>query len=229
MINPQQENPDALSFIGSNHQVSGFETSYHQSGMEPWYLMADSAGPFFRDHVKENIDYSENFQSPYVSTIDQFQQLAVATKTFAKIFSVREEEHNFEGHFPFETNLTLMSVPERTSGPVQFMVKLLEWWCLDEDDAVSLLGFDQTDLSHVRAVLKGMDHFRGRDVRDRIAHVFQIRSTLMSLFRDLDVENKWLREPHSLLDGQSPMALLLGGSMEDILMVREYVDRVAGR
>ena len=122
-----------------------------------------------------------------------------------------------------------MSVPARTTGPVQFLIKLLEWWGLSEDDGVSLLGFDQTDASHVRAVLKGKEHFRGRDVRDRIAHVFQIRSVLMSLFRDLEVENKWLREPHSLLDGRSPMALLLGGSMEDILMVKEFVDTVAGR
>ena len=224
MINPQQENLESLSFTGSNHRVSGLETSYHQSEIEPWYFMEDSAGPFFRDHVKENIDYSENSQSPYVATIDQYQQSA-----FTQIFSVQEEEHNLEGHFPFEKNSTLMPVPERPTGPVQFLVKLLEWWCLSEDDAVSLLGFDQTDLSHVRAVLKGMEHFRGRDVRDRIAHVFQIRSTLMSLFQDLDVENKWLRESHSLLDGRSPMALLLGGSIEDILVVKEYVDTVAGR
>ena len=227
MINPQQINPGSQSFIGNNHQVSELEAHYHQSAMAPWYSMADSAGPIFREHVTENTEYSANSLSPYSDTKDHFHQAALDTMTFNKIFSMRVEYQ--EGHFPSAGNLALTSVPERPTGPVQFIVKLLEWWCLSEDDAVSLLGFDQTDVSHVRAVLKGKDHFRGRDVRDRIAHVFQIRSTLMSLFRDIDVENKWLREPHSLLDGRSPMALLLAGSMEDILMVKEYADTVAGR
>ena len=65
--------------------------------------------------------------------------------------------------------------------------------------------------------------------RDRIAHLFHIRQTLSSLFRDLDVENEWLREPHTLLDDQEPLKLLLGGSMEDLLLVKEYVDAAAGR
>ena len=52
---------------------------------------------------------------------------------------------------------------------------------------------------------------------------------LSSLFRDLDVENEWLREPHSLLHRKSPLALLSNGSVEDLLIVKEYVDTVAGR
>ena len=79
------------------------------------------------------------------------------------------------------------------------------------------------------AALNGIVTLRGRDVRDRIAYLFAIRATLSSLFRDLDVENEWLREPHSLLHGESPLALLSNGSVEDLLVVKEYVDTVAGR
>ena len=111
----------------------------------------------------------------------------------------------------------------------QFVSKLLESWRLSRDDAVLLLGFDQTDNDFVRAVLEGAADLHGRDVRDRIAHLFQIRKTLSSLFRDLGVENEWLREQHTLLDGQEPLKLLLGGSMEDLLLVKEYVDAAAGR
>ncbi len=92
-----------------------------------------------------------------------------------------------------------------------------------------LLGFDDRDAAYVSSVLEGMDQFRGRDARDRIAHLFRIRSTLSALFRDLEVENDWLREAHTLLDGRSPMDLLLGGSMEDLLLVSEYADAAAGR
>ena len=119
--------------------------------------------------------------------------------------------------------------PQRISGPVQFVLKLLENWRLNRDDAVLLLGFDQKDNGLVQAVLAGVADLHDRDVRDRIAHLFHIRQTLSSLFRDLDVENEWLREPHTLLDDQEPLKLLLGGSMEDLLLVKEYVDAAAGR
>ncbi len=124
---------------------------------------------------------------------------------------------------------SLTSPPKRISGPVQFVLKLLENWHLSRDDAVLLLGFDQEDNGFVQAVLVGAADLHGRDVRDRIAHLFHIRRTLSALFRNLDVENEWLREPHILLDGQEPLKLLLGGSMEDLLLVKEYVDAAAGR
>ncbi len=119
--------------------------------------------------------------------------------------------------------------PKRVSGPIQFVLKLLENWHLSRDDAVPLLGFDQTDNNLVRAILAGAADLHGRDIRDRIAHLFHIRATLSSLFRDLEVENEWLRERHPLLDEREPLELLLGGSMEDLLLVKEYVDAAAGK
>ena len=117
----------------------------------------------------------------------------------------------------------------RLTGPIQFVLKLLEFWRLQTNDAVGLLGFNSVDAEHVAAVLGGHEQFRGRDVRDRIAHLFHIRATLRSLFRDLETENNWLREPHPLLDARSPLSLMLGGSMEDLLLTKEYVQSVAGR
>ena len=117
----------------------------------------------------------------------------------------------------------------RLTGPVQFLVRLLDFWRLKPRDAVGLLGFDRADAEHVSAILDGKEPFRGRDVRDRIAYLLSIRATLRSLFRDLEAENDWLREPHAVLRLETPMSLLLGGSMEDLLLVREYVDTVAGR
>ena len=124
---------------------------------------------------------------------------------------------------------SIIYAPNRISGPIQFVLKLLDSWRLNRDDAVFLLGFDQANNGFVQAVLAGAADLHGRDARDRIAHLFHIRQTLASLFRDLDVENDWLREPHTLLDEQEPLKLLLGGSMEDLLLVKEYVDAAAGR
>lgn len=118
---------------------------------------------------------------------------------------------------------------QRESGPIRFVKKLLETWKLDGNDAVALLGFEQSDQLDVDNLLNGRTELKGRDVKDRIAHLFQIRRTLSALFRSEDVENEWLREPHSMLGEQVPMKLLLEGGMENLLLVREYVDAAAGR
>ena len=118
--------------------------------------------------------------------------------------------------------------PGRLTGPVQFVRNLMESWRLDNWDVVRLLGCDPEDFEYVSAVLDGRRQLRGRDVRDRIAHLFCIRRTLWSLFRNLDVENDWLREQQRSLNGKSPMSLIVDGSIEDLLLAREYVESAAG-
>ena len=118
--------------------------------------------------------------------------------------------------------------PGRLTGPVQFVRNLMDAWRLDNWDVVRLLGCDSEDFDYVSAVLDGRRQLRGRDVRDRIAHLFCIRRTLRSLFRNLHVENEWLREQHPTLNGKSPMSLIVEGSIEDLLLAREYVESAAG-
>ena len=50
----------------------------------------------------------------------------------------------------------------------------------------------------------------------------------MVAVRDLDVENDWLREQHHMLSEKPPLSLMLEGSMESLVLVREYVDAAAG-
>ena len=106
---------------------------------------------------------------------------------------------------------------------------LIEVWDLESADATVLLGLDRNDVVHAEKVLAGQAVLKGRDITDRIVHLFQIRKTLSALFRDEVVENQWLREPHRMLDENSPMELMLEGSMENLLVVREYVETAAGR
>ncbi len=77
--------------------------------------------------------------------------------------------------------------------------------------------------------MNGYGILSGCDVRDRIACLLEIRGTLSGLFKDQDVENDWLREPHSMLNDQKPLDLLLEGSIENLLLVRDYAALAAGR
>ena len=117
----------------------------------------------------------------------------------------------------------------RLPGPIQFIMKLLGAWKLDLGDVAALLGFERPERAHVENLLNGRVGLVGRDVKDRIACLLYIRSALSALFACEEVENEWLREPHEMLGGQVPMHLLFEGSMDNLLLVKEYVDVVAGR
>ena len=117
----------------------------------------------------------------------------------------------------------------RLTGPIVFVRILLHTWRLSQTDAIPLLGLEESDSSYADDLLSGRVALQGHDIKDRIAYLFRIRKTLSALFRDEEVENEWLREPHDALDGQNPMTLLLEGSMENLLLVKEYVEAAAGR
>ena len=117
--------------------------------------------------------------------------------------------------------------PKRLAGPMRFVVGLLRTWHLTSEDAGLLLG--QESSYEVGKLLRGEGRISGRDAKDRIACLFRIRKTLSALFRDERTENEWLRERHGPLGGRTPLELLLEGSMENMLTVKEYVDWTAGR
>ena len=118
----------------------------------------------------------------------------------------------------------------RLTGPVRVLRKILTTWRLDGQAhvATTLLGLDETDDTLALNILAGRAELRGRDVKDRIVCLYQIRKTLHSLLRDETVENEWLREQHPGLDGDRPMDLMLEGTMENLLLVRDYVETIAG-
>ena len=148
--------------------------------------------------------------------------------TLAANRRVFEEALDASKHLTWITQGASGQTPGRPKGSIQFVLTLIHSWRLDKSDAVRLLGYDPEDIDYVSAVLDGSRQPRGRDIRDRITHLFHIRKTLWSLFRDLNVECDWLREEHSILNGQSPLSLILDGSMEDLLLAREYVESAAG-
>ncbi len=127
------------------------------------------------------------------------------------------------------TDARISPYQARLTGPVQFFKNLLDTWDLDSKAATVLLGMDPDDESIAGDLLAGRAVLRGRDVKDRIAYLYRIRNILSALFRDENVENQWLREPHTMLEERSPLDLMLDGSLENLLLVKEYVEAAAGR
>ena len=117
----------------------------------------------------------------------------------------------------------------RLTGPVQVVLALLRDWELDEADAVGLLGLRESEAARVKAVLKGYEALNNQNAEDRIGYLFWIRGSLLSLFQDLDHENRWIRKTKRALGNASPLSLIKTGTMRDLLLVKEHVDRVCGR
>ncbi len=117
----------------------------------------------------------------------------------------------------------------RLTGPVQFLVKLLEHWNLKRADAVVLLGFAAQESEHIYRILDGHEVLpESQDIKDRIEFLLSIRKSLWIFFQDIEVENEWLREPQQLLNDQIPMDIMLDGKFENLLLVKEYVDAITG-
>ena len=144
--------------------------------------------------------------------------LTSATAPNVSTFVPQEESAQEQPRFP----------RGRITGPVKFIAKLLDAWHLDTADACALLGYEVQDRQHVEDILAGSITLRGRDAKDRITTLFRIHSLLDELFRSIDVENEWLREPREALRRQRPIDLLRDGSMEKLLTLRQFIERGAG-
>ena len=131
------------------------------------------------------------------------------------------------------TDLKAVDVEQRASayvptGPILLLNRILGTWRLGQPEAIRLLGLDPSDKGYVTDVLTGRKALKGRDANDRLAYLIQIRMALFAWFRDEEVENDWLREAHAMLDDKVPLELLLEGSMENLLLVKEYVEAATG-
>jgi hypothetical protein len=118
--------------------------------------------------------------------------------------------------------------PARLSGLVAFIPKLMDFWQLTEEQTARMLGFESHELQQFRDLISGVQKLEGRDAKDRIGHLLAIRETLHGLFRNAEVERDWLNDRKKSLDEKSPLELLVEGSMENMLLVKQYVLEQAG-
>ncbi len=115
---------------------------------------------------------------------------------------------------------------DRIVGPVQFVSKLFQSWNLDLAQATRLLGYEPGDQPTVAAILAGRTSLRGADVKARIAALFRIKALASGLFRE--GEQAWMRTPRLELGNRAPLDMLLEGSMENLLALRQYVEHISG-
>ena len=115
----------------------------------------------------------------------------------------------------------------RVPGEIRLFEKVMEQWGLGETEAAKLLGYE--DPSILRALYSGRTSLRTIDEKDRLRAVLRIAGDLLALFRDEGEIRAWLREPKVRLGGKSAYDLMMNGSMEYLLYVRQFVEFLSGR
>lgn len=199
----------------------------------------DKGSSLGNDHTVELIVRSDQFQ---IMKLDRDEGLSESRLTHAFnspnqldswiIQQAREQYVVYSIHNYLMTSHPLQDLKSeyspRISGPVQFLIVLRTNWNLEYSELGIMLGLDQSEEARCKNILKGIESLSGRDMNDRFSYLFSIRSYLDSLFRDLEVENKWLRKKQHMLYGESPMSLLLEGSIKSMLAVEQYVEMVSG-
>lgn len=115
----------------------------------------------------------------------------------------------------------------RLTGPVQYLKNLITDWQLEVTDACALLGFESGQQEDVAAVFSGRKTLSGRDAKDRIKALVVVNALLNDMYRDNVIKNEWLRESHIGL-AAPPLSMIMTGSMENLLIVRDFVKFTAG-
>ena len=109
----------------------------------------------------------------------------------------------------------------KAAGQVVLFQRVMHDWGFDEQQAATLLGFENA--SDIRDMYAGRRPVGHRDANDRLRAVLRIAADLDALYQERSAIREWLNEPQADLGGKTPRALFDEGSMESLLRVKYYV------
>lgn len=115
--------------------------------------------------------------------------------------------------------------PEAATTAFGIFLALAEKWGLSVDNQLILLG------SPARSTYFKWKKDGGQlptDTEERISHLLGIFKALQILFPDPARADAWLSRPNQFFDGRSALDVMLGGTLQDILLVRGYLDAQRG-
>jgi hypothetical protein len=81
----------------------------------------------------------------------------------------------------------------------------------------------------MEALYRGRTSLRTRDEKDRLRAVLRIATDLYALYRDEREIRGWLREQKKRFGGRSAYDLMMEGSMENLLRVKQVLEALSGR
>ncbi|MFW5642301.1 MAG: MbcA/ParS/Xre antitoxin family protein [Roseicyclus sp.] len=106
------------------------------------------------------------------------------------------------------------------------VINLFARWGVSDTDAAVILG--NIAPKTFRRWKVGQYGRVNRDLADRLSHLIGIHKALRMIYAEPARGYAWMQRPNADLDGLSPVALLLRGSMADLVRLRRYLDSARG-
>ncbi len=119
--------------------------------------------------------------------------------------------------------------PDSVSGPaLRTFFRIAEVWGLTNEEQMTLLG--RPARSTFYRWKKGEPVVLPQDTLERISYLLGIYSALQVLLPDPGAADGWIRRANTAapFGGRSALARMLGGSVADLFVVREYLDAQRG-
>jgi hypothetical protein len=113
--------------------------------------------------------------------------------------------------------------PARIKASLAMFVRVSEHWDLGLDERENLLG--GVSSVTLEEWLERPDRAEiPRDTRERIRNMTIIDFNAHALFAP-EFADRWVRQPNAAFDGGSALERMLHGAVEDIIVVRRYLER----
>ena len=126
------------------------------------------------------------------------------------------------------------SVPDtqQTAGAaLRTFFNIAQAWQLDETQAMTLLGFDETSRSTYFRWKRDPNRARlGKDKLERLSYIFGIYKALQILLPEPESADRWLHQPNDAppFGGKPALQRMLSGHVADLYEVRRYLDAQRG-
>jgi hypothetical protein len=106
------------------------------------------------------------------------------------------------------------------------MVNIFDRWRVSDVDASTVLG--GISAKTFRRWKDGEFGRVNRDLADRMSNLLGIHKALRIIFSDPQTGYAWVTTANDALAGRSPLEIMKGGGMEDVVRIRRYLDSVRG-
>lgn len=123
---------------------------------------------------------------------------------------------------------TLRQSRNKVGAALRTVFNITDRWCLDNDQVRILLGSPSRSQFY-RLKNQSVSSLQ-RDTAERISYILGIQKSLRILFPDKQAADRWIHRPnnHPLFGGQPALERMLAGNVEDLALVRRYLDAERG-
>ncbi len=126
---------------------------------------------------------------------------------------------------PDATNIESARASPPAADGLSAFFALADVWKLTTDQQITLLGSPGRSTYFKWKKDGGV---LSPDTAERISHLVSIYKALQVLFPQADRADAWIERPHRFFGVRPALEVMLGGGLEGIILVRDYLDAQRG-